>query len=75
MYHTIELAVDLQVALARSRRDRLERVHLRSGTRLPVQLRPHVVEDADGPVEVADLFFEDGTAIHNVPFACFSFAD
>jgi hypothetical protein len=75
MYHTIELTADLQVALARSPRDRLERVLLRRGTLLPVQLRPHVVESVGGPMEVADLFFKDGTAVHNIPFACFSFVE
>jgi hypothetical protein len=75
VYHTIELATDLQVALARSPRDRLEQVAFRTGDRLRAQLRPYVVEAADGPVEVADLFLADGTAIHGVPFACFSFID
>jgi hypothetical protein len=73
--HTIEWAVDLQVALVRSPTDRLERVYLAAGTRLPAQVRPYVVEGAGGPVEVADLFLADGTAIHGVPFACFSFID
>jgi hypothetical protein len=71
MFHTIEFTVDL----ARSPGERLEMVVLRRGDRLPAQLRPHVVEAADGPVEVADLFFEDGTSVNNVPFACFSFVD
>jgi hypothetical protein len=75
MYHTIELTVDLQLALARSPQDRRERVLLRRGTLLPVQLRPHVMDSVAGPVEVADLFFEDGTAVHNIPFACFSFVE
>jgi hypothetical protein len=34
-----------------------------------------VVEAAGGPVEVADLFFEDGTATRNVPFAWFTFVE
>jgi hypothetical protein len=38
------------------------------------QLKPYVADTADGPVEVADLFFEDGTATRQVPFACFRFA-
>jgi hypothetical protein len=75
MYHTIEFAVDLHIALARSPRDRLERVLLRRGDRVPAQLHPHVTESDYGPVEVADLFFEDGTAVHNVPYACVRFLD
>jgi hypothetical protein len=31
------------------------------------------VEGGDGPVEVADLFFADGTATRRVPFASSSF--
>jgi hypothetical protein len=66
----IEFAIDLQVDLAGSPWHRLERAFVRRGTRL----RPHVLEDSGGPVEVADLFFADGTAAYDVPFACFIFA-
>jgi hypothetical protein len=75
MYHTVEFVVDLPVALALSPRDPLERVLLRRGDRRPAQLRPHVVETAGGPVEVADLFFADGTAVYDVPFASFCIID
>jgi hypothetical protein len=40
-----------------------------------VQLRPFVLETDEGLLEVADLFFEDGTAARAVPFASFSFID
>jgi hypothetical protein len=75
MFHTVEFVVDLHMAVGRSPGERLEMVVLRRGDRLPAQLRPHVVECFGGPVEVADLLFEDGTAVPNVPFACFSFVD
>jgi hypothetical protein len=42
---------------------------------LPEQIKPYVVETEDGPVEVADLFFEDGTTTQRVPFSLFSFID
>jgi hypothetical protein len=71
MYHTIEFTVDL----ARSPADRLERVFLRSGDQRPARLRPHVIEAADGPMEVADLLFADGTSVQSVPFACFRLLD
>ncbi len=45
------------------------------GTRLHAQLKPYVVETEGGLVEVADLFFPDGTATRAVPFASFSFAE
>ena len=75
MYHTIELAVDLLVDHEISPKHQLEQLELRKGTRLSVQVKPYVVEGEDGLVEVADLFFEDGTATRMVPFAFFSFVD
>jgi len=75
MYHSIDFAGEYMIDVEISRRQPLERVLIRAGTRLRAQVRPYVVETADGPVEVADLFFEDGTATRMVPFACFSFAE
>ena len=66
-----EFAGDLEI----SRKQPLERVKIPCGTRVRVQLRPHVVETPDGPVEAADLFFEDGTATCEIPFACFAFVE
>jgi len=75
MYHTIKFATECLVDLEASSKQPLERVLIRPGTGLRAQLRPYVVETDSGPMEVADLFFEDGTAIRTVPFACFSFVD
>jgi hypothetical protein len=75
MYHTIEFLVDVKLDLERSPKQPLERLLLRHGTRMRAQLRPHVVETVDGPVEAADLFFEDGTATRNIAFRCFAFSD
>jgi hypothetical protein len=75
VYHTIELAVDLLGDHEISPKHGLERLRLCKGTRLSVQVKPYVVEGEDGLVEVADLFFEDGTATRMVPFAFFSFVD
>jgi hypothetical protein len=75
MYHTIEFATDLQVDLEISPKHRLERLLISRGTQLQVQLKPYVVETEAGPVEVADLFFIDGTTTRRVPFAWFSFVD
>jgi hypothetical protein len=73
VYHTIEFAADLTVDLEVSRRHRLERLPIRRGSRLAAQLRPYVVETGGGPVEVADLFFPDGTAARSVRFERFRF--
>ncbi len=75
MYHTIKFAADRWVDVDRSPRQPLERLLLHAGTPIRAQLRPYVVECVDGPVEVADLFFEDGTATRGVPYACFCFAE
>ena len=75
MYHTLEFLGDLVLELAVSPRQPLERRSVRRGSRLAAQLKPYVVETADGPAEVADLFFEDGTSASGVPFACFTFVE
>jgi len=75
MYHTIEFATDIPVELEVSPKHPLERLLIRRGTRLRVQLRPHVLESEEGPVEVADLFFEDGTTTRGVRFESFSFVE
>lgn len=73
MYHTIEFRKELLLDLDVSPNLRLERLSVRQGTRVPVQIKPYVVESNEGPVEVADLFFGDGTASRTVPFAWFFF--
>jgi len=75
MYHTIEFAGHLTVDLEFSPKQPLERLRIRKSTRLQAQIKPYVVETVDGHVEVADLFFADGTITRTVPFKCFSFVD
>jgi hypothetical protein len=75
MYHTVEFATELIVDLEISPKHHLERLLIRRGTRLRVQVKPYVVEMPEGPVEVADLFFTDGTATRGVRFDDFSFVD
>ena len=75
MYHTIEFGVELVAELEISPKQPLECLVVYQGARLQAQIKPHVVEGEDGPVEVADLFFEDGSATRRVPFAYFSFVE
>ena len=75
MYHTIEFGEDLIVGLEISARHWLERIRIRHGTRLRAEIKPYVVETEDGAVEVADLFFSDGTTTRMVPFRLFSFVE
>ncbi len=75
MYHTIEFAEQLMVDLETSPKHWLERMLIRRGTRLQAQIKPYVLETEDGLIEVADLFFEDGTTTRMVSFESFSFVD
>jgi hypothetical protein len=75
MYHTIQFAVDFEVDLEVTPKHRLERMLVCKGIRLQAEIKPYVVETEDGPAEVADLFFTDGTTTRKVPFGSFSFVD
>jgi hypothetical protein len=73
MYHSIEFGVEFTVDLEISSTQPLERLLIHKGTRLQAQIRPYVIESKDGPIEVADLFFDDGTATRRIPFGWFEF--
>jgi hypothetical protein len=75
MYHTIEFNVTGMIDLETARKQPLERLCIERGSRLRVQLRPYVIEAADGPAEVADLYLENGSITRAVPFAFFAFTD
>lgn len=75
MFHTIQFDGEFVLDLEVSRKKPLERLVIHPGMRVRAQVKPYVVEGPEGPVEVADLFFEEGTAARVVPFACFSFVD
>lgn len=73
MYHTLQFTEDYKGKREISRNQRLERLRIKTGSQIRAEVKPYVVESEDGPVEVADLFFEDGTATRTVPFAFFAF--
>jgi hypothetical protein len=75
MFHTIKFTGDLTVHLECSPKQHLGQLRIRKGDYLQAQIKPYVVESEDGPVEVADLFFEDGTTTRRVAFNSFSFVD
>ena len=75
MFHTIQFAAEFVARPEIAPRRRRLRALLRKGDRLKAQVRPYVVETKRGPVEVADLSFEDGTAARSVPFRCFRFVE
>jgi len=75
MYHRIEFVAKFTLDLEISSKHPLERLLIQKGTRLRAQVKPYVAETAAGPVEMADLFFEDGTVTRRVRFALFSFVE
>jgi hypothetical protein len=75
VYHTIEFNGDFTVVLEVTPKQPREQLRIRNGTRLSAQIKPYVVESPDGPVEVADLYFDDGTTTRSVPFELFSFVN
>ena len=68
MYHRIEFCTTFMADLEVSPRKRLERLCLRKGDRVNARIVPHVLETAEGPVEAADLYLEDGTVLREVRF-------
>ena len=73
MYHNIEFRLKGLAELEVPGKQPLERLVIKQGTRLSTEIKPYVVETKRGPVEVADLFLEDGSiapcrALCNVSF-------
>ncbi len=75
MYHTIEFAAEFVAPPELPPPQRRQRALIRKGDRLKAQMRPYVVETRRGPTEVADLVFEDGSAVSRVPYWLFCFVD
>jgi hypothetical protein len=75
LYNAVEFVADWLGELEGGCCHTLGRVLLRRGTWLRARIQPRVVETSQGSAEVADLLFEDGTAVCGVPFAAFVFAD
>jgi hypothetical protein len=75
VYHLIEFTVDFTADLEISPKHRLERLRVMRGMKACVGLRPYVVETFRGPIEVADLYFADGTVTRQVRFEWFRFVD
>jgi hypothetical protein len=71
MYHSIEFTAEITVDVEISPKQPLEWLCIHRGARLRAQIKPYVVDADGGAVEVADLFFEDGTATRSIPFGSF----
>jgi len=75
MYHTIEFMIDSTINVEVSPKHWLERVLVRKGTRRQAQIKPYVIETQEGLIEVADVFFDDGTNTRRLRFESFAFVD
>jgi hypothetical protein len=75
MFHTIVFAAEIHADLETSPKHLLGKVRIRPGASMKAQIKPYVVDGNVGPIEVADLFFEDGSAIRRIPFKCFYFVE
>ena len=75
MYHVIEFVTSWWADLEREPSQPVQRVLLGRGSRRRAESRPRIVEGVTGPVEVADLYFEDGSIARGVPFASLRFVD
>lgn len=75
MYHTIQFTVEILADLETPGKGTIQVPLVKAGSQVRTRLQPYVTETETGPVEVADLYFEDGTAIRTVPFACFRFVE
>ena len=75
MLHAIEFRWVVLAEVERPGYAYLERAVIKEGTRLRAEIKPYVAESEDGPIEVADLSFEDGSIARAVRFAAFRFLD
>jgi hypothetical protein len=75
MYHLIEFNAEFLADLEISPKQRMEWLRIQRGMRVHVGLRPYVIESVSGPIEVADLYFDDGTVSREVPFERFRFVE
>jgi len=75
MIHAIEFRWVVLAKVERPDSAILERVVITEGTRLAARIKPYVAESDDGPIEVADLYLEDGSVARAVRFAAFRFLD
>jgi hypothetical protein len=75
MVHAIEFRWVVLAEVDRPEYAYQQRVVIKEGTRLHAQIKPYVAESPDGPVEVADLYMDDGSVARAVRFAAFRFLD
>jgi hypothetical protein len=75
MVHAIEFRWVVLAQVDRPEYSDQQQVVIKKGTRLHTHIKPYVVESHDGPLEVADLYLDDGSVARAVRFAAFQFLD
>jgi hypothetical protein len=75
MYHLIEFRLRGLAEWETPGKYQLEQVAIQQGTRVYARIRPYVVETTRGPVEMADLFLQDGNVVRSVRYATFRFVE
>jgi len=73
--HHIEFCTAFTTDLEILPKQWLERLRVLKGMRAYASLHPYVLETAEGPVELADLCFDDGTVARQVRFERFRFLE
>ena len=61
MVHVIEFRWVILAQVDRPDYSDQQQVVIKKGTRLHTHIKPYVIESPDGPVEVADLYLDDGS--------------
>jgi len=75
MLHQVEFRWLVLAEVNRPEYALMQRIVIREGTRLSAKIKPYVAESPDGPIEVADLYLENGSVARAVRFAAFRFLD
>jgi len=75
MFHQIEFCWAVFADVERPDYAFMQRMVIKCGDRFAARRKPYVAESANGPVEVADLYLEDGTIVKEVRYAAFRFLD
>ena len=75
MLHRIEFRWLVLAEIDRPEYALLQRIVIKEGTRLSAKIKPYMAESPDGPIEVADLYLEDGSVARAVRFAAFRFLE
>jgi hypothetical protein len=75
MIHTIEFRWLVLAEINGPEYGLMQGIVINEGTRLSARIKAYVADSPDGPIEMADLYLEDGSVVRAVRFAAFAFLD